>query len=171
MSDGRALNSSILREYDIRGVVGDTLNVADVEAIGRAFGTLVRERTASRAKVAVGYDGRLSSPDLSTSLCNGLVSSGVDIVNVGVGPTPMLYFATYRLEADAGMMITGSHNPPEFNGIKVMLQGKSFFGDAIQDLGKRVAEGTFVPGAGDVEEIDITEDYLSRLLECLQSTQ
>ena len=171
MSDGRALNSSILREYDIRGVVGDTLNVADVEAIGRAFGTLVRERTGSVAKVAVGYDGRLSSPDLSTSLCNGLASSGVDIVNVGVGPTPMLYFATYRLEADAGMMITGSHNPPEFNGIKVMLQGKSFFGDAIQDLGKRVAEGTFVPGAGDVQEIDITEDYLSRLLECLQSTR
>jgi len=171
VADGHELNPSILREYDIRGIVGDTLTTADVEAIGKAFGTIVRDRAGEGAKVAVGYDGRLSSPELSQFLCSGLTSAGVDVINVGIGPTPMLYFASYHLGADAGMMITGSHNPPEFNGIKMMLQGKSFFGEAIQDLGRSVSAGRFADGAGILKETDISEDYISRLLDCLQSDQ
>src|SRR5204863_4361900 len=121
---------SILREYDIRGVVGKTLFAADAHALGRAFATTVAQ--AGGKKVAVGYDGRLTSPELEAALVDGLAEGGVDVVRTGRGPTPMLYFAAATLGVDGGIMVTGSHNPPDHNGFKLVLGGKAFFGEAIR---------------------------------------
>ncbi len=156
-----ALHPSILREYDIRGIVGDTLTEAGVRAVGRAFGTLV-VRGGGRA-VVVGYDGRLSSPALAAALVDGLRSTGARVIRIGLGPSPMLYFATHHLKADAGMMITGSHNPADYNGIKMVKGGKPFFADQIQTLGRMVAANDFVAGAGSVEDYDIKPEYIARL--------
>ena len=158
----RSLDPTILREYDIRGIVGQSLTVEDVFAIGRAFGTMVAESGGS--SVAVGYDGRLSSPDLETAVIDGLSASGLKVFRVGRGPTPMLYFATYHLEASAGLMITGSHNPPEYNGIKMSIGGKAFYGDAIQRLGVIAAAGAFVEGAGaSIVDRPVFDAYVDRL--------
>jgi len=154
--------ATILREYDIRGVVGKTLHVADARAIGRAFGTLVRRKGGKR--VALGRDGRLSSPELSGACRAGLQAAGVDVVDIGTVSTPMLYFAVWHLETDGGIMITGSHNPPDFNGFKMMMGRKSFFGEDIQTLGRVAAAGDFESGAGKVEEKNVLADYAARLL-------
>ena len=119
MSAGTRFDPTILREYDIRGVVGETLSTAVAETLGRAFGTLLRRGGGSRA--AVGYDGRLSSPDLEAALVEGLCRAGVDVTRIGRGPTPMLYFATHEFPVDAGIMVTGSHNPPDHNATSVSL--------------------------------------------------
>ena len=156
------LDPTILREYDIRGIVDDTLTEDAVTAIGRAFGTVVR-RGGGKA-VAVGYDGRTSSPRLETALSDGLKMAGLDVVQVGLGPTPMLYFAAHTLDVDAGAMITGSHNPPEYNGIKMVVRGKSFYGDAIQDLGRIVAEKDYEDGAGLIRTQTVFKDYVERVL-------
>jgi len=124
MTNTRQLDQTILREYDIRGIVGDTLNPDDVRAIGHGFGTFV-VRDGGKS-VAVGYDGRLSSPELEAAVVGGLCAAGLHVHRVGRGPSPMLYQATHVLEADAGLMITGYHNPPDYNGIKMSLGGKSF---------------------------------------------
>ena len=167
MSDQRQLDPTILREYDIRGIVGDGFNVDEVKSIGRAFGSVVVEKTDTEKMptVAVGYDGRLSSPALSDAICEGLTASGVNVINVGLGPTPMLYFATHEFSTDGGMMITGSHNPPDYNGIKIVLGGHSFFGEEIQALGARTAAGNFTEGAGSVSEHAIFARYVERVLE------
>ncbi len=162
MTHGRALHPTILREYDIRGIVGETLTEGDVLAIGHGFGTLVR-RGGGRT-VAVGYDGRLSSPALEAALVEGLVATGVTVLRIGLGPSPMLYFAGHHLAADAGMMITGSHNPAEYNGIKMTLGGRPFFGEAIQALGRRVADGDFDVGAGCIEDTPVAAAYVERLV-------
>src|SRR5476649_1068113 len=141
-------DSSILREYDIRGVVGTTLHVADARAIGRTFGTLVRRKGGK--KVALGYDGRLSSPELAAACTEGLVAAGCDVVQIGVAATPMLYFSVYHLEADGGIMITGSHNPPDYNGFKMMMGKKSFFGADITKLGEMAGKGDYETGKGAV---------------------
>ena len=149
MSDSHTFDPTILREYDIRGVIGDTLNAADYTAVGRAFGTLVvRDGGTS---VAVGYDGRLHSPDMEAALVKGLVSTGLTVKRIGRGPTPMLYYAAQVLETDAGMMVTGSHNPPNYNGIKMLRKGKSFYGAQIQGLGPQAAAGDFVTGQGKID--------------------
>ena len=129
MNDGRKLDLTILREYDIRGIVEETLNAEEVKMIGHAFGSIVVDQMLSELtpSVAVGYDGRVSSLQFSNSVCAGLEAAGIDVINIGCGPTPMLYYATHQLSSDAGMMITGSHNPPNFNGIKMVLSGKPFF--------------------------------------------
>ncbi len=147
---GHRFDSTILREYDIRGIVGTTLHAADAGAIGRAFGTLVRRNGGK--KVALGYDGRLSSPELAKACVEGLNAVGVDVIEIGLAATPMLYFAVWHLEADGGIQITGSHNPPDFNGFKMMMGKKSFFGADIQKLGEIAAEGDFETGAGSVEK-------------------
>lgn len=152
---------TILREYDIRGIVGETLFPADAEAIGRAYATLLLE--GGGRKVCVGYDGRLSSPDLSDALIRGLTSAGTDVHVVGLGPTPMLYFAVHHLEADGGIQVTGSHNPPDHNGFKMMLGKASFFGERIQALGRIAAEGAYRRGDGKVTTHDILGDYVERL--------
>jgi len=118
---GHRFHPTVLREYDIRGIVGQTLSAADADAVGRAFATLVRE--AGGGTVCIGYDGRLSSPELEAAAVEGLRSAGVEVWRVGRGPTPMLYYAAVTLKAGGGIMITGSHNPPDYNGFKMMLSG------------------------------------------------
>jgi phosphomannomutase len=152
-----------LREYDIRGIVGKTLHGADAFAIGRVFGSIVAGHGGSR--VAVGYDGRLSSPDLEPELVRGLVESGMEVLRIGRGPTPMLYFAATTLGTDGGIMVTGSHNPPDYNGFKMMLGRKPFFGKQIQDIGAKASAGDVVTGApGRAREVDVAADYVARLI-------
>ena len=153
-----------LREYDIRGVVGKTLHTADAFAIGRVFGTVVARRGGWR--VAVGYDGRLSSPELSGALVEGLKASGMHVLLVGRGPTPLLYYAATTLETDGAVMVTGSHNPPDYNGFKMMLGRAAFFGADIQTLGALAAAGDVVEAApGTDEAVDVTDAYVDRLVQ------
>jgi len=157
-----------LREYDIRGVVGRTLHPADAFAIGRTFGTVVAR--AGGRTVAVGYDGRLSSPELAGALADGLKASGMEVLRVGRGPTPLLYFAATTLETDGAVMVTGSHNPPDYNGFKMMLGRKAFFGADIQMLGRMAASGDVVeqsPGGdgGSDRPVDVTDAYVARLVQ------
>ncbi len=162
MTEAHRFHPTILREYDIRGVVGETLSSADLRALGRAFGTLVVRQGGRR--VCVGYDGRISSPDLEAALVGGLVACGLTVERIGLGPTPMLYYATREREADAGLMITGSHNPPHYNGIKMMLGKGPFYGQAILDLGVATAAADYVTGVGEAVEIDVRQAYVERLL-------
>jgi phosphomannomutase len=166
LSKSYHLDPTVLREYDIRGVVGQTLTVEGVRAIGQAFGTIVVRKGGT--VVAVGYDGRLSSPELEVALVEGLASTGLTVYRVGLGPSPMLYFAIHHLSTDAGMMLTGSHNPPEYNGIKISLQGHPFFGQDIQDLSKIAAAGDFESGSGTVLDRPIAEAYVDRLVQDFQ---
>jgi phosphomannomutase len=156
-------NPTSLREYDIRGIVGETLGPDDAHAIGRGFATRVRR--AGGTRVAVGRDGRLSSPELEASLIKGLTESGVDVVKVGLGPTPMLYFAEATLEVDGGIQITGSHNPGHYNGFKMVLQHRPFFGEDIQLLGKMAESGDWDEGEGSVSSVDIIDLYVDRLVQ------
>jgi len=156
-----SLAPSILRAYDIRGIVGEDFSEDDLYVIGRAFAAEMEERGLKRA--CVGYDGRLSSPMLEQALVDGLTASGIDVLRSGLGPSPMLYYATVALKADAGLMITGSHNPPEFNGLKMTLGGHAFFDEDIQRLGRRVIAQDFVDGEGKAEHVDVFDDYVARV--------
>jgi phosphomannomutase len=160
-SKPHTFDPTILREYDVRGIVGKTLSTDDARALGAAFGTrLVR---AGGKSVAVGYDGRLTSIDLEAALVDGLVSCGLALTRIGMGPTPMLSFAIKHLGTDGGMMVTGSHNPPDYNGFKMTLMGKPFFGADIQSLAPIAAAGDFACGEGSVDEVDLRETYAERL--------
>ena len=155
-------HTTALREYDIRGIVGDTLTDADAWAIGRSFATIVRR--AGGKTVAIGYDGRLSSPMLEAALIKGLTESGADVVRVGLGPTPMLYYAEAALEGvDGGIQITGSHNPPNYNGFKMVHVHAPFFGADIQTIGALAAAGDWETGVGTVRDHDIFDQYVARL--------
>lgn len=152
---------TVLREYDIRGIIGKTLTTDDARAIGRGFGTMVVR--GGGKKVAIGFDGRLSSPSLEAAAVEGLKSTGLHVVRIGLGPTPMLYFTARHLKLDAGMMITGSHNPPDYNGFKMMIGKAPFFGAQILEIGKIAAAGDFETGEGSEETIDIQDAYVERL--------
>ena len=156
-------NPTILREYDIRGIVGDTLTEADAYALGRTYAALAREEGAKR--LAVGRDGRTHSGMLEAALIRGLTEGGINVMQIGMGPSPMLYFATYYLDVDGGLQVTGSHNPADYNGFKLLLKGRSVFGEEIQAIGRRAARGDWSDGNGSVEEVDIREAYVNRLLE------
>jgi len=151
-----------LREYDIRGVVGATLGPDDAHALGRSFGTLARRAGGSR--IVVGRDGRESSPLLEAALVRGLTESGIDVVKVGLGPTPMLYYASAELDVAGGVMITGSHNPADYNGFKMTLGGNAFFGGDIQKIGAMAAAGDWEEGEGSVSEESVLDAYVDRLL-------
>jgi len=155
-------HTTILREYDIRGIIDETLFPTDAYAIGRCFATLMREN--GNDKVCVGYDGRASSPKLEEQLIQGLTDSGVHVIRVGMGPTPMLYYATYALETANGIMITGSHNPPSHNGFKMILNGKPFFGADIQKIGPMVANGAVSEGSATVSDHPMLDEYVTRIL-------
>jgi phosphomannomutase len=156
-----SFHPSILREYDIRGIVGETLFAEDAFHIGKAFGTRVRR--AGGSVVCVGWDGRLSSPAMAAAVVEGLLATGCRVRRIGRGPTPMLYFAAKVRDADGGIMVTGSHNPPNHNGFKMVLGGKPFFGPDIQDLGRIAAEGAFAAGEGQACDDAIAGEYVSRL--------
>ena len=157
------LPSTSLREYDIRGIYGETLGEEDARAVGRTFGTLLGR--AGGTIVAVGRDGRESSPGLEAALVEGLTASGVDVVRIGLGPTPMLYFAEAELAVDGGIMITGSHNPGHYNGFKMVLKHGAFFGEQIQELGRMAAAGDWEQGSGTVRDEEVMELYVERLLQ------
>jgi len=159
---GHRFHPTILREYDIRGVVGETLSAADAQAVGQSFAVVLKE--AGGKSIAVGRDGRLSSPEFEAALVAGLSSSGIDVIRVGLGPTPMLYFAGNTLGVDAGIMVTGSHNPPSHNGFKLMLGKKPFFAKDIQRLGQIAAGGDFLRGTGRVSERAVLDAYVERIL-------
>jgi phosphomannomutase len=159
-------HSTVLREYDIRGIIGETLGPDDARAIGRGFATLLRR--AGGTKVAVGYDGRVSSPMLEHALVEGLTCSGVDVVRVGMGPTPMLYYAEASMEdVQGGIQITGSHNPANYNGFKMVFQGRPFFGADILELGTMAAAGDWLDGKGEADSREILTAYVDRLVEGL----
>jgi phosphomannomutase len=163
MSFSHHFDPTVLREYDIRGIVGRTLHPADAFAIGRVFGSIVAGNGGTR--VAVGYDGRLTSPELEQALVDGLRASGMEALRIGRGPTPMLYYTATTLETDGAVMVTGSHNPPDYNGFKMMLGRKPFFGQQILQIGALAEAGDVVPeAAGDEQRIDISDDYIARLL-------
>ncbi|MBF0391059.1 MAG: phosphomannomutase/phosphoglucomutase [Alphaproteobacteria bacterium] len=163
MTEAHRFNPTILREYDIRGIVGETLHEADAAAIGRAFGTLVRR--AGGRNVCVGRDGRLSSPSLEAALVGGLTATGCQVLRVGLGPTPMLYFAGKHMAADGAIMVTGSHNPPTHNGFKMVMGGKPFFGPDIRKLGEMASAGDFETGSGGAADEPMLARYVARLLE------
>jgi phosphomannomutase len=156
-------NPTILREYDIRGIVGDTLTEADAYALGRTFAAIAADEGARR--IAVGRDGRTHSGMLEAALVRGLTQGGIDAVMIGMGPSPMLYFATHTLDVDGGIQVTGSHNPADYNGFKLLLKGRSVFGQEIQGIGRRAAAGEWTDGTGTTEEVDIREAYVERLLQ------
>jgi len=161
MSQSYQLDPTILREYDIRGVIGQTLGADEARAIGRAFGTMLR-REGGRS-IAVGRDGRLSSPMLEDALVEGLAGTGLHVYRVGLGPTPMLYFAVHELDADGGIAVTGSHNPPDYNGFKMVIGKRPFYGKQIQELGVIAGKGDFVTGQGSAEERPVFDAYVARL--------
>jgi len=156
---GEALPDSIFRAYDIRGVAGDTLTAQGVYLLGRAIGSEAGE--AGQQTVLVARDGRLSSPELSRSLIKGLLESGRDVINLGLVPTPVLYYATEVLETRSGIMLTGSHNPASHNGLKIVINGDTLYGDRITALQERIRNKAFSEGKGREEERDITDRYLT----------
>ncbi len=158
---GRTLDPSLLRKYDIRGTVGGNLSTDDSYAIGRTFGTFVSE-DAGRF-VCVGRDGRLSSPDMADALSCGLNAAGINVVDVGLVATPMLYFASKMLNAPGAIMVTGSHNPPDYNGFKLVRRNAPFWADDIQLLGRRSASGDWREGEGHRLPLDVTDAYVGRL--------
>jgi phosphomannomutase/phosphoglucomutase len=156
-----AVDPSMFRAYDIRGVLGQTLNADVARLIGKAIGSEAISRGLKG--VAVGRDGRLSGPELSAALIDGLRSTGVDVTDIGAAPTPVLYFATYHLSIGSGVMVTGSHNPPDYNGFKIVLGGETLSEGAIQKLYTRIAEHDFASGNGTLVTRDLSKDYIDRI--------
>lgn len=156
------LSPAIFRAYDIRGVVSDSLTDDVVRQIGHAFGSECLARGMSTAVVA--RDGRLSGPNLIEALSTGIADSGLDVINIGMVPTPVLYFATHHLETGTGVMLTGSHNPPEYNGLKMMIGGNALFGDGITGLYQRLQRGELSTGSGKVTETEVLGAYLDHII-------
>ncbi|HEY5863700.1 MAG TPA: phosphomannomutase/phosphoglucomutase, partial [Casimicrobiaceae bacterium] len=152
----------IFKAYDIRGIVGKSLTEPVVRAIGQALGTLARERR--RDTIAIGRDGRLSGPALSTALADGIRAAGVDVVDIGMVTTPMSYFATHHLGTGCSTMVTGSHNPPDYNGLKMVIADRTLSGADIQDLRKRIERDDLATGHGDYRTEDVTAAYLTRVV-------
>jgi phosphomannomutase/phosphoglucomutase len=153
--------AEIFRAYDIRGIVGKTLTPAIVRDIGRALGTIGRERKA--ATFAIGRDGRLSGPEFARALAEGLNAAGADVVDIGMAPTPVAYFAAHHLGCGSCVAITGSHNPPDYNGLKIVVGGNTLYGDEIQDLKKRIDSGKLASGQGKRSEANVLDAYVQRI--------
>ncbi|MFN5098974.1 MAG: phosphomannomutase/phosphoglucomutase, partial [Burkholderiaceae bacterium] len=156
------LTPGIFKAYDIRGVLGSTLDTAIAEQIGRAFGTAVNAK--GEHTVVIGRDGRLSGPELSAALAKGLQAAGIDVIDIGMVATPMLYYATHQLAAHSGIMVTGSHNPPDYNGFKMVLSREAIYGEAIQSLYRRIQTQDFSSGQGEYTQHTIRDAYLERIL-------
>ena len=156
------ISPSIFKAYDIRGIVGKTLDTHVAFQLGQAFGTAVlakKERT-----VVIGRDGRLSGPELSAALAKGLQASGVNVIDLGVVATPLVYLGTHLLDAKSGIMVTGSHNPPDYNGFKMVLAGEAIYGQTIQALYHAIVKQEFTHGAGNYVQHDIRTAYLERII-------
>ena len=157
----------IFRAYDIRGVVGQTLSKSVARQLGRAIGSAVRDKDLS--EIVVGRDGRLSGPDLSDGLIEGLCAVGVDVIDIGAVPTPVSYFAAYQLNTGSCVSVTGSHNPPDYNGFKVVIGGETLAEDAIQDLYQRIVDGRLAEGHGSLRQYDIQAEYIERIASDIQT--
>jgi phosphomannomutase / phosphoglucomutase len=160
------VSPEIFKAYDIRGIVGRTLTVDAVRLIGQAIGTeaLARRTGAGRAEIAIGRDGRKSGPELSRALSEGIRASGVDVVDIGMVATPISYFAAHHLGCGSAVSVTGSHNPPEYNGLKMVLHGVTLAGDDVQGLRRRIEAGDLARGEGRERSADVREAYLSRIV-------
>ena len=162
------VSPTIFREYDIRGIVGNDLTAEVVKAVGRAYATRLRESSGAESPtVVVGHDNRPSSPELAEAICEGLNASGADVILVDTVPTPVLYFADREFGTDGGIQITGSHNPPEYNGIKMVAGGNSLYGEAIQDLRRRVESDSWREAEGRTERRPILERYVEAVREAV----
>lgn len=155
------IHASIFRAYDIRGVVNKTLTAESVSLIGQAIGTLAREK--NEKQIAIARDGRLSGPLLSRALCQGILASGCDVIDLGMVPTPLLYYSTYQLETRSGVMLTGSHNPPEYNGLKIMIAGETLAEGEIKKLHTYILDQHLLEGQGKRYEYDIVDRYLKEV--------
>lgn len=160
------VSPAIFRAYDIRGVVDEVLTPDVVREVGKAFGSECEAQGQKR--VVVARDGRLSGPALSEALIDGLMSTGRQVIDIGMVPTPVLYYATYKLETGTGVMITGSHNPPNYNGLKMMMAGASLYGEAIQRLYQRIAGHEVCTGEGTLESVGILDEYIQRVVGDIQ---
>jgi len=161
----------IFRQYDIRGIVGEDLDAGVTESVGQAFASMVRAQTGKKTpRIAVGQDNRLTGPDLVAGLVRGIRAAGVDVVQVGTVPTPVLYWAEATMDTDAGVQVTGSHNPPEWNGIKLSLERSSLYGDAIQEIKTRILNGDMDKGSGAIEQIEVLDRYVTDVSERLTLT-
>jgi len=158
------ISPGIFKAYDIRGVVDTTLTIEAVQAIGAAVGSAAAERGVTQ--VVVGRDGRLSGPKLSAALIEGIRSTGIGVIDIGMVPTPILYFATHLLGTGTGVEITGSHNPPEYNGLKMMIAGDTLHGDGIQALRQRIEDGNLKRAVqpGELKQVEVVEEYLARIV-------
>lgn len=165
-AQGVELDQSLFRAYDIRGIVGETLTRDAAIQIGRAIGSEARKRRCR--EVVVGRDGRDTGPEIAEALIEGLLTTGSIVIDIGAVPTPVLYYATHQLRTNAGVMVTGSHNPPEYNGFKIVLGGETLSGDAIGDLHRRIAEADFEFGEGQVREESIVDEYIERIMGDIQ---
>ncbi|MDX1950064.1 MAG: phosphomannomutase/phosphoglucomutase [Rickettsiales bacterium] len=164
-NQNRIINPVTLRAYDIRGEVGSQLQIEDAFYIGKAFATKVIRKTKNKKpSIAVGFDGRLSSPEIRKNLIEGILESGAKIVAITLGASPMLYFSVKKYNLDAGIMITGSHNPKNHNGFKMMYNKAPLFGEEIQEIGVICKNADYENGSGSIEEIDVREEYLNQLL-------
>jgi len=155
------LPPEIFKAYDIRGIVGRTLTSSIVRSIGQALGSLARER--GRSAMVVGRDGRLSGPEFAAAVADGIRSTGTSVIDIGMVTTPMSYFAAHHTDTQSSVMITGSHNPPDYNGLKMVVDGTALSGDDIQDLRARIETGRFATGAGSYRADDIAEAYYQRV--------
>ncbi len=155
----RKINPDIFRQYDIRGKVDGDLNYEIVESIGKGIGTYIREQ--GKKEIVVGRDCRLSSPDFSKAIIKGALSTGCHVTDIGIVPTPLLYFAVHQKEKEGGIMITGSHNPPEYNGFKIMVGKETIFGDEILEIKKIIQRQAFTEGKGDRDTYDIVPEYIT----------
>lgn len=165
---------TLLREYDVRGIVEDTLFEEDAYHLGLAYATLLAKKNGkSGGKVALGRDGRTTSPALAFALADGLMDGGLDVVDIGIGPTPMLYLAVFHQDLDGGLMVTGSHNPPQHNGFKMMAGKKALYGAEIAELGKIAESGGFVTVShpGELTQLDLRETYIDLLVEAFDGTR
>ena len=158
--------AEIFKAYDIRGIVGKSLTAETVELVGRALGSEARRRGGTG--ISIGYDGRLSGPSFAIALARGIQSTGINVIDIGMVATPMVYFAAYHFNTGSAVMITGSHNPPDYNGIKMVIQGETLALDAIQDLKRRIDVDDFLKAeggkAGSYETRDVTDAYIARII-------
>ena len=152
----------IFKAYDIRGIVGKTLTPEIVEAIGHAIGSEAVAR--GQKDICIGRDGRLSGPDMAAALARGIRKGGINVIDLGMVATPMTYFAAYQLKTNCAVMVTGSHNPPDYNGLKMVLGGETLSGDTIQKLRKRLINNDLAHGNGSYRQHDIAGEYLTRIV-------
>ncbi|HQR61099.1 MAG TPA: phosphomannomutase/phosphoglucomutase, partial [Methylophilaceae bacterium] len=155
------LPQEIFKAYDIRGIVGKTLTPEIVEVIGQAIGSEAAARR--QTQIVIGYDGRLSGPELAAALARGIRKSGLHVIDIGMVATPMVYFAAHHLGTHCGVMVTGSHNPPDYNGLKMVLAGETLSGETIQGLRTRIEQNNLFEGAGSYSRQDIAQDYIDRI--------